>query len=164
MAEIEIKAGDKIMVTSCTEKNWYCLGEEYVVEKILYYNDGDVKGYQPISAHDGWILAPDAQKIFYQAKVDTPHEVQPTNSWTASHYDTYYELTKEDIAAGKVKLDTYLVAKVWKVGSKDDSGALWHSLKTINRFGQKNDVSREIQALYAQAKALARIYGVKLND
>lgn len=162
MEEIEIKVGDKIIVNSCTNKNWYSLGEQYVVETILYYNDGDVKGYKPFGGGDGWILAPDVKKIIY--KVDMSPEIPPTNSWTASHYDTYYELTKEDIEAGKVKLDTYLVAKVWKVGSKDDSGALWHSLKTINRFGQKNDVSREIQALYAQAKALARIYGVKLND
>lgn len=81
-----------------------------------------------------------------------------------NHYDNYYTLTETDIKEGKIKMDAYFVAKVWRTGSRDDSGALWHSLKTIARFGDKNPIEREIKALYNQAKALGRIYGVDLDD
>lgn len=91
-------------------------------------------------------------------------EVKPTQEYSSSHYDAYYELTESDIDSGKIKLDAYFVAKQWKVGSKDDSGALFHSLKTIARFGEKNSIEREIKALYNQAKAMARIYGVDLEE
>ena len=84
------------------------------------------------------------------------------DSYTTDHYNLYYTLTENDIEAGKIKVDAYWVAKQWKTGSRDDSGALWHSLKTIARFGEKNDKAREIKALYNQAKALARIYDVEL--
>ena len=84
--------------------------------------------------------------------------------YSKQHYDFTYHLTDDDIAAGKLKLDPYFVSKQWKVGSRDDSGALFHSLKTIARFGDKNSVDREIKALYNQAKAMARIYGVDLEE
>lgn len=86
------------------------------------------------------------------------------DQYSVSHYDNYYHLTEEDFEAGKIKVDAYWVAKQWRTGSRDDSGALWHSLKTIARFGEKNSVEREIKALYNQAKALGRIYGVKLDE
>jgi hypothetical protein len=84
------------------------------------------------------------------------------DTYTTDHYDLYYTLTEKDIQDGKIKVDAYWVAKQWKTGSRDDSGALWHSLKTIARFGEKNDKAREIKALYNQAIALARIYDVEL--
>ena len=84
--------------------------------------------------------------------------------YSKQHYDFTYHLTDEDILAGKIKLDPYFVSKQWRVGSRDDSGALFHSLKTIARFGDKNSVDREIKALYNQAKAMARIYGVDLEE
>ena len=83
--------------------------------------------------------------------------------WTDKHYDFNYTLTEDDIENGFVKLDVYKVAKVWRTGSKDDSGALWHSLKTIARFGEKNTVEREVKALYEQVKGLARENGVTLE-
>lgn len=85
------------------------------------------------------------------------------SDWSKLHYDYNYQLTEKDLENGYIRVDTYFVSKVWKVGSKDDSGALWHSLKTINRFGDKNSIDREIKALYAQAQALARIYNVELE-
>ena len=84
--------------------------------------------------------------------------------WTDKHYNFSYTLTEKDKSSGVVKLDPYLVSKVWKVGSKDDSGALWHCLKTIARFGEKNSQEREIKALYAQIKRLAEINNVELED
>lgn len=86
-----------------------------------------------------------------------------SGKWTDKHYDTHYTLTAADIEDGKIKMDAYFVAKVWRTGSRDDSGALWHCLKSIARFGDKNDVEREIKALYNQAKALGRIYNVDLD-
>lgn len=83
-----------------------------------------------------------------------------SKEWTGSHYDFYYNLTKEDIKNGKIKLDPYFVGKQWKIGSKDDSGILVHQLKTIARFGSKNDIKREIKALYEQAKRMCEIYEV----
>lgn len=93
---------------------------------------------------------------------DDDISVSSKDTYTTDHYNMYYTLTENDIEAGKIKVDAYWVAKQWKTGSRDDSGALWHSLKTIARFGEKNDKAREIKALYNQAKALARIYDVEL--
>ncbi len=54
--------------------------------------------------------------------------------------------------------------KVWKIGSKDDSGALWHTFKVFPRYGEKNTKEREIIAMYKQIKCLAEIEGVVLPD
>ena len=83
--------------------------------------------------------------------------------WTDKHYDFNYTLTEKDIEAGSIKLDPYFVAKQWKTGSKDDSGALFHVLKTVARFGDKNDVEREVKALYAQVLGVARSFDVDLQ-
>ena len=81
-----------------------------------------------------------------------------------THYNFTYTLSEEDIKAGVLKCDPYFVGSVWKTGSRDDTGVLFHSLKTIARFGDKNDKAREIKALYLQAKRLAELNGVNLND
>lgn len=82
--------------------------------------------------------------------------------WTDKHYDAFYHLTPKDIERGFVKVDPYFVAKQWKIGSKDDSGALWHCFKAIARFGEKNTREREIKALYAQVKRLAELEDIEL--
>lgn len=84
------------------------------------------------------------------------------SKWTAAHYDNYYQLTEADIKAGKVKIDAYFVNKMWKLNQKDDTGGLFHSLKTIARFGEKNTIERELKALYNQTKRMAELYGVEL--
>jgi len=93
----------------------------------------------------------------------TSEPVESKTVWTDTHYDQNYTLTEEDIENGYVRLDAYTVAKVWRIGSKDDSGALWHTFKVFPRYGEKNDKAREIKAMYAQIKALAKIEGVKLD-
>lgn len=105
--------------------------------------------------------SPVSQHISKLAEVP---KVMHETTWSGVHYDKYYHLTPEDIAEGKIRLDAYTVAKVWKIGSKDDSGALFHTFKLFPRWGEKNTVEREIVALYNQAKALARVYNVKLED
>jgi hypothetical protein len=84
------------------------------------------------------------------------------NAWTDKHYDFTYTLTEKDIEAGEIKIDPYFVSYQWKLGEKDNSGALWHCFKGIARFGEKNTVEREIKALHAQIKRLAEIHGVTL--
>jgi hypothetical protein len=83
--------------------------------------------------------------------------------WTDQHYSNYYDLTEADIKLGKIKVDAYFVSKVWQLGKKDDTGVLFHNLKTLARFGDKNDIEREIFALYKQTKRLAELHGVELN-
>lgn len=101
----------------------------------------------------------------YEPKPDTTEDFRSTDSsaWTASHYDNYYQLTPEDIEVGKIKIDAYFVNKIWKLNQKDDTGGLFHSLKTIARFGDKNPIERELKALYAQTKRMAELYGIKLE-
>lgn len=85
-----------------------------------------------------------------------------STEWTDKHYDFHYKLTQKDIEQGTVKIDPYRVSHQWKLGTKDESGALFHLLKTLARFGDKNSREREIRALYAQIKCLADIEGVEL--
>lgn len=89
----------------------------------------------------------------------------PTNSetqWTDKHYDNWYKLTPEDIKLGKIKIDPYFVNRIWKLNEKDDTGVLFHNLKTLNRWGVKNTVEREVKALIGQTKRLAELLGVRL--
>lgn len=85
------------------------------------------------------------------------------SEWTATHYDNFYQLTEADIKKGYVKVDAYFVNKLWCLNSKDDTGCLFHSLKTIARFGDKNPIERELKALYAQTKRMAELYEVDLE-
>lgn len=85
-------------------------------------------------------------------------------AWTDIHYDAWYQLTPKDKDEGKIKIDPYFVSKQWKLGMKDPSGVLFHQLKTLARFGDKNDRAREIKALYGQIKRMAEMEGVDLEN
>lgn len=92
-------------------------------------------------------------------------EESPSNQsteWTNKHYNFSHNLTDNDIQSGSIKIDPYFVAKVWGLGKKDETGVLFHNLKTIARFGDKNSVEREIKALYGQIVRLAELNNVKL--
>lgn len=178
----ELFIGDVILVTTCG----YGLIDEdegkyvEVIGKGNYFDDPgvEVKPYQCVlETINGCGSIGDQGFIGYESFGNNPmillntleepkenpfNEVGKADTYTTDHYNMYYHLTENDIEAGKIKVDAYWVAKQWKTGSRDDSGALWHSLKTIARFGEKNDKAREIKALYNQAKALARIYDVEL--
>ena len=90
------------------------------------------------------------------------HAEQPVGNKIDSHYNFTYTITEQDISAGILKLDPYFVAQQWKLGSKDDSGVLFHCLKTICRFGDKNSREREINALHKSIVRLAQLEGVEL--
>jgi len=81
-----------------------------------------------------------------------------------THYNYSYQLTQKDIEAGEIRVDAYFVSNVWKLGSKDESGVLFHCLKTMTRFGEKNPIEREIVALHKQIKRLAELHDVDLGE
>jgi hypothetical protein len=80
-----------------------------------------------------------------------------------AHYDADYVLTDADRERGAVKIDPYFVALQWRTGTRDPSGVLFHMLKTIARFGDKNPREREIVALYKSLMRLAALEGVELK-
>lgn len=80
------------------------------------------------------------------------------------HYDFFYDLTPFEGQYLQIKLDPYKVSSVWKLGEKDNTGCIFHILKTIARFGQKNDKEREIRAIHATIKRLAEIEGINLDE
>ena len=85
-----------------------------------------------------------------------------SNAWTDKHYNFSYTLTEDDIEKGEVKIDPYFVNQQWKLNSKDDTGIIFHQLKTLARWCDKNTEEREIRALFGQVKRLAEIKGVVL--
>jgi hypothetical protein len=112
----------------------------------------------------GYSMAELLSATDYQKRPETSTKApEEATQWTAKHYDNYYQLTPKDIESGKVKIDAYFVNKLWQLNSKDDTGALFHCLKTIARFGDKNPVERELNALHNQVKRMAELYGVVLK-
>ena len=83
--------------------------------------------------------------------------------WSDKHYSFDYFVTVRDSEVGSIRVDPYFVSKQWQLGKKDDTGTIFHILKTIARFGDKNSKEREIKALYAQVKRLAELEGVDLD-
>jgi hypothetical protein len=79
-------------------------------------------------------------------------EVKP--EFTDKHYSFYYTLSKEEIKEGRIKVDPYKINKAWGLNSKDDTGGLFHILKTICRYGDKNSKEREIKAMEATLKRM----------
>ena len=82
--------------------------------------------------------------------------------WTDKHYSFMYKLTEKDIEKGEVKIDPYFVNELWKLNEKDSTGIIFHNLKTIARWTDKNSEEREIRALYGQIKRLAEMRGIEL--
>lgn len=142
----DIKHRDGVLLF-VTRMKFLC-GNEYIIESNINYNSYYLEGVN--FAVQDWMIEGIVK--------ETPKNL--SKEWTGSHYDFYYNLTEEDIKKGKIKLDPYFVGKQWKIGSKDDSGILVHQLKTIARFGSKNDIKREVKALYEQAKRMMEIYEV----
>lgn len=97
--------------------------------------------------------------------IQTPYKFGDfmNGEWTDSHYSFTYHISEEDKKNGTIKIDPYFVSKEWALGKKDDSGVIFHILKTIARFGDKNSKDREIKAIYAQVKRLAELEGVVLD-
>lgn len=94
--------------------------------------------------------------------VETDELITPITEWTDKHYDFNYTLTEDDIEKGVIKIDPYFVADQWKLGEKDNSGVIFHILKTCSRYKCKHKEEREIKAIYGQIKRLAELRGIEL--
>ena len=107
---------------------------------------------------NGSVLTP----LPWESKQEELHNTLTTAAlqWTDKHYNFSVDVSDKDT----LKVDPYFVSKIWKIGSKDESGALFHILKTISRFGSKNTRGREIKAIYKQIVRLAELEGVELNE
>lgn len=68
---------------------------------------------------------------------------------STSHYDS--------LQLGDYRLDPYQVSLAWQLGKKDDTGGLFHILKTLSRFGEKNSKIRELQAIVATATRMLEL-------
>lgn len=152
--EVEGVHGHLLTVAAC-EVDWYLFGGESDVHRWRIADSVSSTESQPEDS------VPPSHVAVGEELVATT--TLPVQEWTDKHYENNYTLTQKDIERGYVKIDPYFVSKVWKIGSRDDSGALWHCFKTIARFGEKNSREREIKALYAQIKRLADIEGVELE-
>lgn len=155
------------------------VGDEFVVlDREGQYHDfsaGEIVTLIDIDSYGNYLFENavgfdqfmDIDQVSLIASAVTEYEIQQEDKhneeWTDKHYDNKYQLSEEDIKNGFINLDVYFVSKQWKIGSRDESGALWHCLKTIARFGDKNSKEREIKALYAQIKCLAKLEGVDLD-
>jgi acyl carrier protein len=116
--------------------------EPVIQPQAPYTEEELLKGLNPDTAH-----------------VDESFDSSP--EWTDKHYDHDYEITDEDIERGYIRIDPYFVAMMWRLGQKDDTGILFHNLKNISRFGDKNSIQREIDAFEAQIKRLKELSGAK---
>lgn len=155
MSSFEI--GDKVKYVGSTSR---LKGMSGVVAGFAYH---PVVAVKVLFNKDTWQVFPEELKLI--SKADGTISIDEANQktdWTDKHYDFFYKLTPQDIVRGEVKIDPYRVSKQWGLGAKDESGVLFHIVKTCARFGGKNSREREIKALYAQIKCLADIEGVEL--
>lgn len=129
---------------------WLCDGKFYVdCGDIILESTPLAESYNPSEAKPPEVVA-------------LGKELKSTD-WTDKHYDAFYHLTPKDIERGWIKIDPYRVSKQWRLGAKDESGALFHVLKTLARIGEKNSVEREVKALIAQIKCFAEIENIEVE-
>ena len=68
---------------------------------------------------------------------------------STAHYDS--------MQLGEFRLDPYQVSLAWRLGEKDNTGGLFHILKNISRFGEKNEKKRELQAIIFTANRMLEL-------
>jgi len=159
-----IEVGQKVKICGIDRKGALC---EAVVEVTGLYDrsSGDYGfDYSVISgrAYDNTRTVEDSELVNREVTVWPFHEEE--DGYSKSHYEFDYILTEKDKEKGMIRLDPYFVSKQWGLGSKDETGIIWHCFKTIARFGVKNSKEREIKALYNQIKRLAELEGVNLDE
>lgn len=95
------------------------------------------------------------------SEIGSASEPKESSDWSDEHYNHFYQLTKEDIERGKIKVDAYFVNRMWKINSWEDTGAGFHILKTLPRIANnKNSLKRELVALKKQVDMLCKLHGV----
>lgn len=162
---MKFNVGDRVMWVDDDE----CFGDKGTVSNVyadyfeVKWDDEDsvyyVNGYYRIEK-----VSEVKETPWYPDDSEEWMEVESDSSvWSNKHYDFFYSLSDEEIKNRKIKIDPYFVSKQWRLGLKDESGILFHNLKTLARFGDKNSRAREIKALHAQIVRLAEIEGIDLN-
>jgi len=157
-----VRKGRDKMIEDFEKENDFCSGNVYdVVEKTgEIYDDELVTKEEEMNIYDyDETVASGEMKDM----LNKEGKGQSTNNggFSDKHYGFEYELTQSDIDNGSVRLDPYFITRQWKLNKKDDTGILFHCLKLIARFGEKNTIEREIRALNAQVKRLADLNGVR---
>lgn len=158
-----IEVGQKVKI--CGISQWGTLCEAVVAVTGLYDRPADYGfKYRLISgqAYDDTGTVGHSELVSGKVTVCPYHEEE--DGYSKSHYEFDYTLTEKDKEKGMIRLDPYFVSKQWELGSKDETGIIWHCFKTIARFGVKNSKEREIKALYNQIKRLAELEGVDLEE
>ena len=163
----DIKKGMTVYVWVATGLHHHSMYEPCTV--VGLYDRPDDMGFD-FKSQDGWnhtaghySLLNGEIKVFVKDAQEKEDTTENQHGWSDSHYSFKYCITEQDTENGNIKVDPYFVSKQWKLGQKDDTGTIFHILKTIARFGDKNSKEREIKALYAQVKRLAELEGVNLD-
>lgn len=145
----------KVRITKCSSNlNWYCgkIGDKF-----------EVKDY-----NGKWFVCTDGIRLIQkddcvELLYDADNSAMPSSKPIDAHYSGFtYTLTESDKQAGVLKVDPYFVNKLWGISAKDSTGVLFHCLKNISRYSDKNSKEREIRALYLQVKRLAELEEVGL--
>lgn len=128
------------------------------------FNDGEMVTLEEV-------LGTFAKDRFEDVPQKSSCSIDPLFAKTApldKHYNFGYthKLSEEEKNAGEVviNIDPYFVSNQWQLGTKDNTGIVFHCLKTLARFGDKNSKEREIKALFLQVKRLAELEGVTLEN
>ncbi|MNK14254.1 hypothetical protein D3C87_323530 [compost metagenome] len=152
------EAGDILSVIRINPKNGiFAVQDENQLPEngwLFYEKDLDV-GFELVTEKNSPSTVINNVTIV-QSPVETPARID-------GHYDFFYELSPFEAEFLQLKVDPYFIAKQWRIGERDPSGVLFHILKTIARFGDKNPKEREIKAIYLQIKRLAELEGVELE-
>lgn len=162
---MKLKAGDEIrMISDCYNGTDMKSGTVAVIASVS--ENGNFTTYDPDGSPGCWhfnVSGLDTDFELVNEKINVTSGVLDISSRIDTHYDFFYELTMEETNLRQLKIDPYFVAKQWRLGERDPSGVLFHILKTIARFGDKNSKEREIKAIYLQIKRLAELEGVELE-
>jgi len=138
-------------------------GFELVKEEIKPTHVTNIVNNITVKNSEEVVKAIESSSPDWEENLDFPVRTVEETISIDSHYDFFYELTPFEAEFLQLKIDPYFVSKQWRVGERDPSGALFHILKTIARFGDKNPKEREIKAIYLQIKRLAELEGIELE-
>lgn len=153
----------KVIKVDDSGDNWYKIGE--VIDVKPYFVSKHGINYYPCedSEHDVYGVDVEHCEVIREESLQSVEDNIEQKS-IDKHYNFNYDLSAEDRKKSSIKVDPYFVANVWKLGEKDNTGVLFHCLKTIARFSEKNSKEREIKALYKQIKRLAELENIDLES
>ncbi len=176
MEKTELRIGDTLLsLKNCLQSSPVMQGELVIITNFSDRGDPRVIRKNKMDSIQ-WVLDIDDFGVTYELYTEIPttvvNNVMIVNPESIAetitpkridkHYDFFYGLKPEEAQFLQIKIDPYFVSKQWRIGERDHSGALFHILKTIARFGDKNSREREITAIYLQIKRLAELEGVEL--